>query len=439
MNQNITNNSYNPQKPLSRTWMFRLLCIAWVSFFTPYISVSIHGMAGFLVMLFIALSVGLIENSLGRVTRLLFKGLFRDKIPVLFALWYIFGFIINLFIGGRGINDWRLIMDPLLILLGMCFSYAFMDDNICYRFFIILFIIFSGVQALFSMSILASKVDIAREMYVQTNGAWIYGNQIIYAIYAIVIPVLFYYSIRQKGLLKLGFFALCVFILIVCAISSFGTPLGLILIGISVISLSAIFLLFKTKPSFGVLLIVGTIIMVVLIGYKYFNSSPLITSASTRINTALIDPTSGGYVIGSGGISRWFLAEDSIKSFESSPLFGVGGIATNNPLVGGHSSFFDSLGLYGLFGGGGALIGIILIIFIKTTLRFFRERNWETLLTLTSVILLVVAGVVNPYWGGPLAIVLIMVRPFLKSVKKQKPILSPTLSMQPQKYFSFKK
>jgi uncharacterized membrane protein (DUF4010 family) len=69
----------------------------------------------------------------------------------------------------------------------------------------------------------------------------------------------------------------------------------------------------------------------------------------------------------------------------------------------------DCLGAYGLFGGGGALIGLILLFLKTAVFRFLQTRSWQELLILTSVISLVVAGIVNPYWEGsqPLYVILV--------------------------------
>ena len=370
---------------------------------------------------------GLLEKSIDRAFNLFLKGVSKNKLLFIFAVWYAWGFILYS-VHASGLKDWRLMVAPILILLGICFSFAFMQDNNCHRIFIILFIIFSGVQAIFSVSVLASSVNIARQMYVLTSGAWIYGNQTIYAIYVTVLPVLIYQAVKETGLLRLALFIFCCLILIESLLSSFGTPLGLLLVGVATISLLALILLFRTKNKFRVLLITGTIIVLVVLGYKYTYGNPLFASAYDRVITALKDPSSGGYAPGSGGTSRVLIDEMSIKSFIASPIFGVGGRPSNNPLIGGHSSLVDSLGTYGLLGGGGALCGIIAIIFGSAVVQFWRRRDWETLLAFTTVILLVVVGIVNPYWQPALPFVFIIVYPSLSSSrKKSSSVLENTL------------
>ena len=146
-------------------------------------------------------------------------------------------------------------------------------------------------------------------------------------------------------------------------------------------------------------------------GYQYTQDNPLFYEAYSRIENFLQDPQSGGYVGEPLSASRWYLAEISIKTFQNEPLVGMGGPREYNPFIGGHSSFFDNLAIYGVLGGGGAFCGIILIMLAKASRRFWRERNWEALLALTGILLLAVVGLADPYWEKLLPIALIMARP----------------------------
>jgi hypothetical protein len=165
------------------------------------------------------------------------------------------------------------------------------------------------------------------------------------------------------------------------------------------------------------------IISISLFAYRFTRDNPLLVQAYYRLDNFLEDPTSGGYSGGDIEGSRWLLAEISLQSFQEDPFFGMGGGSTRtSQLVGGHSSLLDSLGAYGLLGGGGAFCGMILFMFKASVIRFHRERNWETLLVVVSCILLLVGGIINPYWEGfqPYC-VLLMTRPlFGKSLARQQ-------------------
>jgi hypothetical protein len=86
-----------------------------------------------------------------------------------------------------------------------------------------------------------------------------------------------------------------------------------------------------------------------------------------------------------------------------------GGSTRYSPYVGGHSSLLDTLGAYGILGGGGAFVSLIFIILANAANHFFHERSWQALLGLATVISLLAAGIVNPYWEGfePLFVILI--------------------------------
>jgi hypothetical protein len=121
-----------------------------------------------------------------------------------------------------------------------------------------------------------------------------------------------------------------------------------------------------------------------------------------KLENLLEDPRSGGY---SGKAaeegSRWILAEKSLKLFSEHPFLGGGsGGIPNFELVGGHSSFFDMLGFYGLLGGGGAFVCLLLVMLGRAFRRLLWQRTWGAAVVAVSVLLLVVAGVVNPYWSG---------------------------------------
>jgi len=420
---------------LPRSRLFWLSSLAFIVYFTPFLAVSLRGLYGFVLFLGLGIMAGVSENSRRLVVRSVSEGIAQNMLLFFFLIWYLADFVIQLLCVEGGLANWRLIVTPVAILIGICYMFAFMHNDLCYRYFQITFIVVSGLQAVLSIQVLTNTTDIARMMWVRTSGAWIYGNQIVFAIYAMIVPMLFWRAFQESGRLKLFLLLSCILIATTSAMSSFGTPIGLIVMGVATISILSLFIA-KRQGRIRVLLINGIILIIALLGYQLTRYNPLFASSYYRVENFIRDPTSGGYRVGDAGDSRWYLAEMSIQSFRAAPIFGMGGIPTNNPYLGGHSSFFDSLGLYGLLGGGGALIAIMLIILVKATVRFWHERNWETLLALTTVLLLVVGGVVNPYWGGPLPVVLIMARPFLRSAKKHGPILSPHMPVQSQKYHS---
>jgi O-antigen ligase len=408
---------------ISRTWFFRFASLAFIAMATPALAVYMRGLAGFFIILVLAILAGLIESSFNQIMRAIAKGISQNKMLFVFVIWYTVGFVLNIFSRGEGLADWRYMLTPILILLGLFYGFAFMGDKPCHRYFQISFIIVSGIQTFFSARVLTNTVGIARAMWYETSGTWVYGNQLFFAMYAAVLPVLLWRSFREAGILRLLLLLSCLFILFTSSISAFATPLSLIILSAPIILTLSLYL-FKRKSRKLVMLLAVIIPIIFLLGYRYSHNNPLFYQAYSRIDTFVQDPRSGGYNT-FGAVSRWDLANISIKTFRAEPLFGMGGPRAYNPFIGGHSSFFDSLAIYGLLGGGAAICGIILVILTNAMQRFWRERDWETLFALTVVVLLTVVGIANPYWEGILPLVLIIAHPFKIDGYQQRKVKYP--------------
>lgn len=353
-NSIIKQNHYNLTKKnhISNSWFFRISSLAFVTYFTSFIAVTYRGLIGFLILICLAFFIGILEKSFPYVLNKLKHGISQNKLLFILALWYVIGFIMNTLFRGRGLHDWRLMITPFIFILSLLFSFGFMTHKINQEKFLHVMIIFFGCQAVITVPVLITSENIARVAWLETYGAWIYGNQLVYAIYAICLPLFFYFSFMRKGILRVLLLLCSIFILIECMISSFATPLGLIGLSVILISGFSLIALLKTKKKTLTILIIGLLILLGFFGYRLSNGNPLFSSSYDRIINFLIDPVSGGYSQYSGGVSRWKLAEISINSFFQEPIWGIGGPSDINSKIGGHSSFFDSLGLYGILGGG---------------------------------------------------------------------------------------
>lgn len=399
--------------PISRTLFFGLSTVALIALISPTVSFYLRGLLGFFLLTGLALLLALVENSFNRSMRRIRQGISDNKWLVLFAVWYFLGLVLNLFVRGRGLDDWRLIAGASVFFIGMGYAFAFMRDETCYRYFQIGFLVVLGLQSVFTARELSSEVGIARVMLAPTGG-WEFGNQNTFVTLAMALPMLLWRSLSERGFLRVILMTCSVVIGLAMAISSFATPLGLVLVGGGVVAVLLIL-----RPIAGVnrgmaALIAITIIVVGMLAYQFTRDIPLLESFYYRLENFISDPRSGGYAGIEVQGSRWYLAEISLNSFFAEPLLGKGGGSTrHSEFVGGHSSFFDTLGAYGLLGGGGALAGLISVMGITAFKRFWQRRDWETLLALASVVMLTVAGIVNPYWEGfePM-FVLIIARPF---------------------------
>ena len=407
---------------LSKTWFYRILSVAFIALAAPDLSVYIRGLVGFLILVVVAVVAGLAESSFTQVMRLVRQGISENKLLVFFATWYWIGITLNSFTRGNAVDDWRLLLGPVVLFLALGYTAAYGRHEVTFRYFQIGFILVMGFGAIFAIQALASEVGIAREMWTETQGAWIYGNQAIYAMFAMLLPVFVWRALKEASWLRPVLLLACLLIAIEVTIAGFATPVSLLLLSIPLTLILSI-LLSGIKRRIVALVVTGVLAFAVLVGYQYTYDNPLLTPAYDRIETFLLDPTSGGYTGAEVQVSRWYLAEISLRSFEAEPVWGMGGGNTRySEFVGGHSSLFDALGSYGLFGGGGALVGVILVMLLGAARRFWKQRNWETLVALVSVMLLIVAGIADPYWEGWLpAFILLMARPLWGSVPHKIP------------------
>jgi len=261
---------------------------------------------------------------------------------------------------------------------------------------------------------ITENVTLARRMVFE--GAWIYGEQGYYAMLAILLPIFVWRSLVEPGIWRVVLLGACFAILSLTVFSSYATALGLVLIGAVLSALVVVVLPVKGLRRGGRRVVVGAVFIAAAARLTQFaGESPQTIGSYDKFERFYERPESGGYSGHDLAESRWYKAELSVENFLSEPVWGKGGGRTRlSQFVGGHSSFLDSLGAYGLMGGGGALAGLVLTIFAGAFSRYWRERSWETLAGFVSVVLFAIAGVVNPYWEGyqPLFL-LVMARPFL--------------------------
>lgn len=403
------------QIDLSKTWFFRILSVAFIVLAAPTLSFYLRGLIGFLVLVLVAVVVGLAENSFTQVMRLVRRGVSENKGLMFFALWYWGGVILNSLTRGNGTDDWRLFVAPVIVFIALAYTFAFSHNERAYRYFQIGLILALFINAIPIIQTLMTESGIARDIWIDEQGAWL-GGPSVYALFAMLLPVALWRALSETRGLRLILLLACLLIFVEISIASFATPIAMLLLSLPATLVLAMFLPGIKRRV--VALVVSTLLAgIIFFGYQFTFDNPLFTPVYDRFENFLLDPTSGGYSGADLDQSRWYLAEFSLRSFEAEPLWGMGGGNTRySEFVGGHSSLFDTLGSYGLLGGGGALVGVILVMLASAGLRFWKERNWETLLALVSISLLVVGGVVDPFWEGWLpACLLLMARPLRKS------------------------
>ena len=409
----------NEEGILARTWMFKLAGLGLLVYATPCVSVPLHGLVGVLPILALALLIGLCEDEFWLTVRKFLDGLWQNPLLLFLAVWYYAGIAFNVFIRAGANNDWRYMMGPVVLLFGFAFAFAFMWDRACYRSFQVWFTLGAGIQGLVSLRMLIRDPGLARSAMtqVEVNGAWIYGNQGYYALMIMVMPVLIWRSLQERGLLRAILLASCLLSSGAALITTFATPMGLAIFDVlTIIVFRFAFPKGGMSLWFLMALGVGIVGMAGFYGYGIARENPLFSPAISRIANVIADPTSGGYEGHDLEGSRWDKAVISTAVFLKHPLWGGGGGSmVNNPNLGGHSTFFDCLGAYGLLGGGGAYCAIVLLALWLGVKRLRDGRRWEAVVIVSALCSLIAGGIVNPYCGpGELFLVILLCRLFVR-------------------------
>jgi hypothetical protein len=387
---------------------FSLLGGAFILYFVPWTNFVLKGSVGFLSLATFAILIGLSEKTAQKPGRNIIRGL-RSNLALLFMiLWYLIGVEINTYIGANGFEDWRLMLQPVILLFALFFGFAYLQDDACYRKFQIWFILAIGLQMMYTIYLIKNDATLMREMV--KSDTWAHGDQATFSLLAISFPIILTRAFLEKKKMQIALFASSFLILVAIAISTFATPVGLLIFSIACAISLILFARYNKKRilryvSIGMLLFFITAPM-----YSLYKGTSYFVGVQDKIVTLFNDPTSGGYKGGDVDESRYFAAQLSWNSFSENPFFGAsGGNIRTNSNVGQHSSAIDALGAYGLLGGGGALWCIILMMAFTSFQRFLKYRSLENMALLICALSLFVGGFINPIWEGlqPLAVLLL--------------------------------
>ena len=405
-----------PRRPIEQTLFFRFLGLVIVANYIPYVVVAIHGLVGLLPIMGLALFVGMAQGRLGEFLHLLGRGFVANRPLVLLYLWYACGVSLNSMIRGNGLADWRLMVGPWVEAGIVLFALALFQNDRRSRWVQVALGLSWGVEALLSVPAILSGDVVVREAIAAGSGAWEFGNQGVFAAVTMVLPVMGWRALRERGILRASLLVSFALTVTVVMTSTFATPVGLLGVGLGAALLLSPGIGRRANPLRQRMLVVAMLVGLGIIGYQVVLKLPQLDIARVRLQRAVLDPRSGGYEGVEQEESRWLLGGISVRSFLAEPIFGSGGGNTRySPAVGGHSSLLDSLGAYGLLGGGGALAAVVGCLFLRLGREFHRWRSWETLMSVTAVVLLVVGGITNPYWeGGQIPLVVLMAGPLLR-------------------------
>ena len=398
---------------LHEYWSFWIAIISVITWSTKYTSVLLHNSIGLVILFLLALFATILQNTVNKSLTNVYRNIKVNRLFLFFFLVYSINVIIRVPFGKA--FDFQSIFSVLEILIAIVVVFWFLYDNKCFRIFQILFILSVGIQSVFTCRELINNFNIARivvDENINPGGVWIFGDQGNFATNAILIPILSYRAFTEKGILRVVLIFLCGAIAFAAAISQFGTALGLLLLGMPIFTIICFFFVKNQKwKSISFLLLAFLLVG----GYFFIGNAdnPYLVNSFDKIIKVSQDAKSGGYGEKYESESRWFLADKSFRSFVSSPILGKGlGSIRYSDSVGGHSAFFDMLGFYGLFGAG-AFISMLFLFLRAIWKRLQTFKNLESASTMASMILLILVGVVNPYWEGqPTALVILLARPF---------------------------
>ena len=390
-----------PPRDLSRTWGFRIFALAFLAEDTKAVAVYMHGLVGMSMLLVTAGLVAGLERSLPAVIGRIRRGAARNRAAILLSIWYVGGVLGTMYFAGSTNTDWRQGASSALILVGFLVGFAYLSESRAARLFQIAYVLMVGINCLATSLETFRGGLVIREMVVSTNYLWLYGDQGFFAINAVLLPMLIWRSVMERGVLRAVLLACCAVTGYVAVTSSYGTPAGALLVGLP--AFAALGLFFGKTTSYGARLLVVSLILYagVMVVVRVVDA-PVLEPVRSRVTNAWKDPRSGGYDPRQAEYgSRWMLAEISWDSFVDSPLLGRGrGGMANSGVVGGHSSLFDLLGFYGILGGGGAFLGLLFTMSRRAQERLTRVGDWESICAMTSLVMFLLVGVVNPYWGG---------------------------------------
>lgn len=390
------------------TWAFRLAMLTWVASLTKSVGVALHGLVGMLPLFALALVVSGLEGSIKTILNNVVRNGRRNWLMVLLVIWYGFGVFSKMYLWGAAETDWRGVMGPVLLVLALLMGFGFMHEDRCVRSFQIALIAAVGVQSAFSGLVMQEDPTVSRAAWTELGGTWSYGDQAGFALQAMLLPILVWRGLVEQGALRWSLLAGCAAISFSVTVCNFAT--AILLLALSIPTAALLSLTFVRQRFFEVLAVALCLLLVGTGAALLLRDTPLMAPTVEKVERLWEDPISGGYSHRDAEKgSRWVLAAHSFDAFCQSPLFGSGsGSIRYSEVVGGHSSLFDMLAFYGLLGGGGAFVALVLLLLARALQRLQRHRNWTAVVVATSVVLFLIAGVVNPYWESSIAMVFLV-------------------------------
>ena len=304
---------------------------------------------------------------------------------------------------------------PFFFIVGL-----FLSNNLEYKnfavksilFFIFLNILFVGQGIGSDMSARAVYEDSDRSIVSMTSGFW--------ALISVFFPLFINSFLSQKGTYKkILFMIVLLYTLYKLVYAGFATPLALLFINILIL----VILSFLIKKRNVIDVLRGTIVLVLIatftvLAFDYLLKADLgaLKAVQWRFTNFIENPSGGGYD-GNVGVSRIDLMIFSINTFTENLFFGGGGnlrTSMYEGVSGGHSSLFDNLAVFGVFGGGGAFLYFIFISLKNSYKKMKLAPSFDSQCNFAVVLSMIIGGIMNPYWSGSILMCFLLVVNFYK-------------------------
>lgn len=338
--------------------------------------------------------------------RAFFRAFFRFRIVFLFGFLFILQAAFRFAVAPETDAQWfRYVIGPILVLIPFLWIAALAELGrgalARLRFWFLItwgLSIGLGIPALFGNPGVA-RLTMGGGLAPQNMAIWAplgVGEYTVYTAFAICIAPIFSATERMKGMARwVGYSALSAGAVAVL-LSTFTMAAALLVIGM-VASLVASALTSRHHITRKVRLLLLTLILVVIPSlYGLFTTWEPTSFVITKINSLAMGVSAQGLAKGDeterGG---WFVEE--LTTFQKRPLLGYASEPTSQ-IEHGHSSFSNSLVLFGLIG---SLLWYIAMWKAFRMSHAGLTHSIDRKMLLISTLLLLASGVLNPSWHSP--------------------------------------
>jgi len=337
-----------------------------------------------------------------------------NRLMMLFLAWYYIGVFFSALRGGMGVLvEWKI---HLVGIISIFYGLFLMQNPKYWRLAVYAasFVLF--YHALGANQYVSDTGFDMREALVDLSAAL--GTTDYWTSFSMLTIMLVGNLLEEKNKWIKGVgFVISLYLYKTILFCGFATPVALFIIGH--VALGVIFFVYGKKGLLQVMIRLGFCVVMILGSIwsvhkiSTMEEDSRFASIQWRFSNMIEDPRGGGYSVEG---SRFDLAKISWRTFKDSPFFGCGGTFMDNPGSGGHQAVIDYLAIYGLLGGGGAFIVVVILCLRNTFLDCRTERNWVAYSYFSCAVMFSLVGIVNPGWAGwPMAMFMFYAHPFKRT------------------------